>query len=441
MPSYHCSVKPVQRSSGRSSTAAAAYRAGCNIEDERTGITHDYSRKTGVVDSGMVGWNGSRSELWNAAEQAERRKDATTAREYEIALPRELNQEQQTALTCDYATWIHERHGCAVDWSMHRPDAREHANDNPHAHLLTTTRTVDREGHTLGGKCDRELSDTKRETKGLGPRREDLSEAREVWASIQNQHLERAGISERVDHRSNAERNMDAEPHVHTGPKATAMERRGERTERGDLNCQILELNRQRVETLRELKQLQAESKNLSTEEKAAFGQMQQEKRIEKTVDTAKERVGQTQANRTTANGNAQITKDAEQKHAALKERLKNIEDSKKGVQGEITDRQSRLDRLQKQLDEAKERKNQLDQKGPQTKEQGGEMTRKERLEQTLKEKQQQQGQGQERGGENAELGRKERLEQTLNEKQEQKPQEAGKEDKGRKGKDEDMSL
>lgn len=232
MAIYHLSVKPIQRSAGRSSTAAAAYRAGCKIEDHRTGLTHDYSRKTGVVHTALVGWSGSRSELWSAAEQAERRKDATTAREYELALPAELAVEQQIALAGEYAQWLHERHGCAVDLCIH--DTGE---GNPHAHILTTARAVTPDG-ALGEKCAREWSDARRKKAGLDGRKADLEEARVVWATIQNRYLAAAGVDARVDHRSHADSGIDRQPTVHVGPTASSMERKGKRTERGDLNRQ-----------------------------------------------------------------------------------------------------------------------------------------------------------------------------------------------------------
>src|SRR3546814_1528895 len=48
MASFHLAVKAIGRSAGRSATAAAAYRAGVEITDERTGLVHDYTRKQGV---------------------------------------------------------------------------------------------------------------------------------------------------------------------------------------------------------------------------------------------------------------------------------------------------------------------------------------------------------------------------------------------------------
>ena len=96
MAIYHLSVKAISRSAGRSATAAAAYRAGCKIADERTGEIHDYTRKGGVQSADLVlpdgapEWAFDRSALWNAAESAEKRKDACVAREFEVALPAEL---------------------------------------------------------------------------------------------------------------------------------------------------------------------------------------------------------------------------------------------------------------------------------------------------------------------------------------------------------------
>ena len=102
MAIYHCSTKPLARSSGRSAVAAAAYRSGDRLVDARQGLEHDYTRRSGVVHSELVLPEGagtwSRAELWNAAEQAEKRKDARTAREWEIALPSELSAEERAAL-------------------------------------------------------------------------------------------------------------------------------------------------------------------------------------------------------------------------------------------------------------------------------------------------------------------------------------------------------
>src|SRR3546814_1643544 len=121
MASFHLAVKAIGRSAGRSATAAAAYRAGVEITDERTGLVHDYTRKQGVEHSELMlptdapEWAADRERLWNAAELSETRKNATVAREYEIALPVELSADERRELALGLAREISERHGVAVD--------------------------------------------------------------------------------------------------------------------------------------------------------------------------------------------------------------------------------------------------------------------------------------------------------------------------------------
>jgi hypothetical protein len=249
---YHLSVKAVSRSSGRSAPAAAAYRTGERIVNERDGVTHDYSRRIGVEQSFIVAppsaaWAHDRSQLWNAAEAAENRKNSLVAREYEVALPAELSAQGRVDLARDFAAELVERYGVAADVAIHAPgkdgDIRNH-----HAHILTTTRTVGTDG--LGPKT-RVLDD---------PKSGEIERVREVWAGLTNRALEREGVGERVDHRSlaaqrevamersqdqarpeperqAAERqaqDLDREPTVHLGPAASALERRGQNSDRGD---------------------------------------------------------------------------------------------------------------------------------------------------------------------------------------------------------------
>lgn len=201
MASYHLAVKTVSRSAGRSATAAAAYRAGASIACEREGVVHDYTRRSGVdhaeivLPDGAPEWASDRTALWNAAERSETRKNSTVAREFEIALPVELDAEQRRDLALDFAREIAARHQVAVDVAIHAPGG-EGDNRNHHAHLLLTTRQLGPEG--LGAKT-REL-----DQKQSG----EVDHWRERWAEIQNLALERAGSAERVDHRSHAERGL-----------------------------------------------------------------------------------------------------------------------------------------------------------------------------------------------------------------------------------------
>lgn len=240
MAIYHLSVKYVQRSQGRSAPAAAAYRSGERLKDERQGLTHDYRRRDGVAHTEIVTPTGEaieRGTLWNLAEAAERRKDGVTAREYEIALPAELTREQRLDLTREFAKHVAKAQGCAVDIAIHEP--REGDGRNHHAHLLCTTREF-LDG-ALGGKCKYELAERDRKKLGLSSRKAEFEKIREAWANLGNEALTRAGHVGDLDHRSNEARGIEALPGVHLGPTAAAMERRQVRTERGDINRAVSE--------------------------------------------------------------------------------------------------------------------------------------------------------------------------------------------------------
>ena len=221
MAIYHLSVKTISRSAGRSATAAAAYRAGAEITDERTGEIHDYTRKGGVESAALIlpdnapEWARDRAQLWNAAEQAEKRKNSTVAREFEIALPAELSPEQREKLAHDFARELVKRHGCAADVAIHAP-GKEGDNRNHHAHILLTTRRLEPDGF---GEKTRELDDQKT-GKVL------VTEWRERFATLQNERLREAGHSVQVDHRSLEAQGIEREATRHLGPTATAIERR-----------------------------------------------------------------------------------------------------------------------------------------------------------------------------------------------------------------------
>ena len=236
--SYHCQIKIISRSDGRSATAAAAYRAGERIVCDREGRTYDYTRKAGVEDAfirapaSAPGWALDREQLWNAAEAAENRRNSRVAREWEIALPHELDADQRRELADGYAQALVERYGAAVDVCIHAPH-RSGDQRNYHAHILVTTRKIGPDG--FGAKT-RVLDDKK-----TGPR--EVEATRALWADMQNDRLSRADVDARVDHRSLEEQRTDAmardDNHAaaaldrpaekHMGPEVSTIERRAQK--------------------------------------------------------------------------------------------------------------------------------------------------------------------------------------------------------------------
>src|SRR3546814_2581937 len=148
MAIYHLAVKSVSRSTGRSAVAAVAYRAGVALENERDGLVHDYTRRSGVEDAFIVvpegaEWAQDRSALWNAAEAEEKRKDDKVAREYELGLPAELETGQRRALVRAFAAEIRDRYGVAVDAAIHaRTTVRSEEHTSAVQSLMRSTYAV-----------------------------------------------------------------------------------------------------------------------------------------------------------------------------------------------------------------------------------------------------------------------------------------------------------
>jgi Ti-type conjugative transfer relaxase TraA len=247
MALYHLSMKPISRASGRSAVASAAYRAAERLENERDGIVHDFSRRSGVEHAEIVipagadaKWAKKRSALWNAAEASEKRKDARVAREIEVSLPHEMTGEQRLALTREFAQGLADRYGVAVDFAIHSPHGKTDIR-NHHAHIMMTTRKVTPDG--LGEKSDLELENKKLQALGLPTSHEQLRDIRIGWEQRTNEHLARAGLDIRVDHRSHQERGLEIEPTQHMGVHATQMERRGKDVSRVRLDEEAAQRN------------------------------------------------------------------------------------------------------------------------------------------------------------------------------------------------------
>ena len=193
MAIYHLRATMISRSQGRSATAAAAYRVAERIEDRRTGLTFDYAARGGVDHTEIIApdhapdWVRDRSELWNRVEESETRKNSQVAREVRVALPDELTHAQRVELVRDFAQEQFVDRGMIADIALHAP-GRDGDDRNHHAHILLTTREIGPEGFTTKNRDWNKV--------------EVLEGWREAWARDSNIALKRAGIEDRVDHRT-----------------------------------------------------------------------------------------------------------------------------------------------------------------------------------------------------------------------------------------------
>lgn len=240
MAIYHFSAKVISRTKGQNAVAAAAYRSAIRLVDHATGEIKRYSaRKTRVIYAEVYAppdapaWARDREKLWNKVEAVERRRNSTLAREFEVALPAELTEVQRVWLVADFVRENFTRRGFVVDVCVHDPD-RDADSRNFHAHLMVAERQIDARG--FARNKDRSLQ-----------RREFLLTLRANWAHLANRHLQRHGHGARIDHRSLLTQGSQMEPDIHLGFAAAEIERRGGRSERGEIRRHIRKRNAERV--------------------------------------------------------------------------------------------------------------------------------------------------------------------------------------------------
>ena len=294
MSIYHCSIKIISRAGGRSAVASAAYRSGEKLYNEETGLTHDFTRKGGVIMNEIIlppnapKRYENREVLWNEVQQIEKRSDAQFAREIEVALPNEMSRDEQIECVRSFIQDNFVSEGMIADWALH-----DKGDGNPHAHILLTLRGIDehekwlqkqktvfansrdKEGRPIydpslpayDPKRKEETSkyripqldkngDQKtrtREGKGTEYLWEKISipandwnehskaeKWRASWAEHCNRYLDK---DKQIDHRSYERQGLDIEPTIHEGIVARQMEAEGRPADRCQINRDIKERN------------------------------------------------------------------------------------------------------------------------------------------------------------------------------------------------------
>ncbi|MDY5204332.1 MAG: MobQ family relaxase [Gemmiger sp.] len=312
MAIYHFESKIISRGAGRSAIAAAAYQSGEKLYNDYDGLTHDYTKKGGVLYTEILlppqaptAWK-DRQTLWAAVESAEKTKDSRLARQLIVALPIELGRNDWLLLLRGFIQTECVDKGMCADFAIHDPDGH-----NPHAHIMVTMRPLDAHGkwqsktqkEYLCRKADEERGFTAQEflqakedgwekqykyrsaagvSAWLTPTQaarepgwercskqpkaakfgrqnplcarwnspEQLLDWREAWADAVNRALEEKQQSARVTHLSHAALGLDEQPTVHEGSQARSLELQGIKADLCELNRQIRADNK----LLRELK-------------------------------------------------------------------------------------------------------------------------------------------------------------------------------------------
>lgn len=266
MAIYHMSIKNISRAKGKTAIAAAAYRAGTILQDQETGITHSYTKKTEVAYTEIILPEHAPEEyrnreiLWNEVQKVETQDRARLAREWEVAIPNELDLDQAKTLIRNFGESL-VKEGMCIDLAIHWK------NGNHHAHIMGTTRPIgkdgkwaskERKGYKLDAKGNKiPVIDPKTGKQKIGARgrkmwqretiqcndwnrREKVEEWRKRWADCCNKYLAR---EQQIDHRSYERQGITQLPTVHEGYAARLMEQRGTVSDLCQLNRSIVAYN------------------------------------------------------------------------------------------------------------------------------------------------------------------------------------------------------
>ncbi|HEQ2831761.1 TPA: MobQ family relaxase [Streptococcus pyogenes] len=259
--SFHFSVNIISRGKGKSAVASAAYISGEKIKNEWDGVTHDYTKKQGVISKEIFLPDHApkeykdRKTLWNSVELFEKNSNAQLARNFIISLPKELSIEENKKMIEEYVQNNFVKEGMIVDYAIH--DESKEGNQNIHAHIMTIMRPINEKGEFLAKSKKEYILDEKGEkvlNKNGKPKtrkvelttwndKGNVEKWRENFSDLCNKYLERAGAEKRVDHRSFKRQGIKQIPTIHLGASASAMERKGIRTEKGDINREIKKQN------------------------------------------------------------------------------------------------------------------------------------------------------------------------------------------------------
>lgn len=241
MAIFHMSFSNISAGKGRSAIASAAYRSGKKLFDQKEGRSYFYARSVMpesfiLTPKNAPAWASDREQLWNEVERKDRRANSRYAKEFNVALPVELSEDEQKELLTKYVQENFVDEGMVADVAIHR----DHP-DNPHAHVMLTNRPFNPDG-TWGLKSKREniLDENGNKTytgNSRFPRsrkvwlvdwdkKEKINQWRHNWAVSVNQVLEQKNIPDRISEKSFIEQGIDDTPMQHEGINSKRHERK-----------------------------------------------------------------------------------------------------------------------------------------------------------------------------------------------------------------------
>lgn len=240
MAIFHMSFSNISAGKGRSAIASAAYRSGEKLFDDKEGRHYFYARAVMpesfiLTPKNAPKWANDRQKLWNEVEKKDRKANSRYAKEFNVALPVELTNEEQKALITKFVQETFVDKGMVADVAIHR----DHE-ENPHAHVMLTNRPFNPDGSWgLKSKTQYVLDKNGKQllTKNGNPKQRKIwlvdwdkpgkvEEWRHAWAEEVNSLFQAKGMPERISEKSYEEQGIEKTPTKHEGHNSQTKERK-----------------------------------------------------------------------------------------------------------------------------------------------------------------------------------------------------------------------
>lgn len=234
------SFSNISAGKGRSAIASAAYRSGEKLFDDKEGRSYFYARSVMpesfiLTPKNAPKWANDRQKLWNEVEKKDRKANSRYAKEFNVALPVELTNEEQKALITKFVQETFVDKGMVADVAIHR----DHE-ENPHAHVMLTNRPFNPDGSWgLKSKTQYVLDKNGKQllTKNGNPKQRKIwlvdwdkpgkvEEWRHAWAEEVNSLFQAKGMPERISEKSYEEQGIEKTPTKHEGHNSQTKERK-----------------------------------------------------------------------------------------------------------------------------------------------------------------------------------------------------------------------